>query len=283
MTEHLPEAQQPPSVDTANSSRASRSAACSVDCVAAASFQDLYRKGYTPRSLRWTSPKPLWSSVRLARTLALGIPRTTSGAAGCGDADEGEPRPGPDRAHVGRRQDAVVRWAVLGDPGEGDDSQYHVLRPLYATAEDGVHLHRQRRHLPGRRCQRSTTRRSSFAPTAASRSIYVIPGTTTGRRWAARLDYALLRGRPQQAAQEERRPFFGASSGKRSGAEPNPMEQTPQRVGRSGRSAPTRWSGFASRPARSCSWGSTRHSAGLLDGEQERARCICSTRSRRSC
>ncbi len=23
---------------------------------------------------------------------------------------------------------------VLGDPGEGDDSQYHVLRPLYATA-----------------------------------------------------------------------------------------------------------------------------------------------------
>ena len=28
----------------------------------------------------------------------------------------------------------TLSFMILGDPGEGDDSQYHVLRPLYATA-----------------------------------------------------------------------------------------------------------------------------------------------------
>jgi hypothetical protein len=132
MTEHLTEIQEPPRVDPSHSSRTSRSAAGWVDCVAAASVKDLYRKGYTPTSLRWTSLKPLWQSRndRIARWIE--------------DPTDDERRRwvGAMRAK-GADPDLIVRrWAdeealsflVLGDPGEGDDSQYHVLPPLYATA-----------------------------------------------------------------------------------------------------------------------------------------------------
>ena len=71
MTEHVIQTQEPPAVDPAHSSRASRSAAGWVDCVAAASVKDLYREGYKQREFRWTSLKPLWESRndRLARWL----------------------------------------------------------------------------------------------------------------------------------------------------------------------------------------------------------------------
>ena len=132
MTEHVTETKQPPPADPSHSSRTSRSAAGWVDCVAAASVKDLYRKGYTPKTLRWTSLKPLWESRndRLARWIE--------------DPTDDERRRWVAAMRVkGVDPDLIVRrWAdkeslsflVIGDPGEGDDSQYHVLRPLYATA-----------------------------------------------------------------------------------------------------------------------------------------------------
>jgi hypothetical protein len=132
MTEHLIETQQPSSPDTSNSSRTSRSAAGWVDCAVPASVKELYRKGYTPVSLRWTSLKPLWEARndRLARW--LGDPtnneRTRWVAA--------MRAKGVDEDLVVRRyaDEETLSFMILGDPGEGDDSQYHVLRPLYATA-----------------------------------------------------------------------------------------------------------------------------------------------------
>jgi calcineurin-like phosphoesterase family protein len=132
MTEHVTEAQQPPSVDTSNSSRTSRSAAGWVDCVAAASVKELFREGYKPVSLRWTSLKPLWEARNDRLVRWLGDP-----------TDDERGRWVAAMRAKGVDKDLIVRrWAdaetlsflVLGDPGEGDDSQYHVLRPLYATA-----------------------------------------------------------------------------------------------------------------------------------------------------
>ena len=66
---------------------------------------------------------------------------------------------------------------VLGDPGEGDDSQYQVLRPLRATLEGHrLHLHRQRRHLPGRRRRRLPRQVLLAVPRAARARSTPIPG-----------------------------------------------------------------------------------------------------------
>ena len=92
---------------------------------------------------------------------------------------------------------------ILGDPGEGDDSQYHVLRPLYATAggtaftyivsdviypAGDVNEYEDKffwpyRNLPG--------------------PIYAIPGNHDWYDGLARLHDALLRRRPGQAAEGE--------------------------------------------------------------------------------
>ena len=133
MTEQLIETQEPAAPDTSHSSRSSRSAAGWVDCATPASVTELYREGYSPVSLRWTSLKPLWEARndRLARW--LGDPtnnertRWVAAMRAKGNID-------PDLI-VRRYADAkTLSFMVLGDPGEGDDSQYHVLRPLYATA-----------------------------------------------------------------------------------------------------------------------------------------------------
>jgi hypothetical protein len=133
MTEHWIETQEPSAPDPSHSSRSSRSAAGWVDCATPASVKELYREGYRPVSLRWTSLKPLWEARndRLARW--LGDPtnsertRWTAAMRTKGNID-------PDLI-VRRYADAkTLSFMILGDPGEGDDSQYHVLRPLYATA-----------------------------------------------------------------------------------------------------------------------------------------------------
>jgi hypothetical protein len=131
MTDLLP--QIPVPTDPAHSSRRSRKAAGWVDCQAAASVRELYREGYQPREFRWTSPRPLWESRNdpLARRL--------------GDPTNDERRrwvaamraKGVDPELVVRRyaDRESLSFLVLGDPGEGDASQYHVLRPLNAKAE----------------------------------------------------------------------------------------------------------------------------------------------------
>ena len=158
MTEHVTEAQQPPSIDTANSSRTSRSAAGWVDL----RCRRVRQGAGTGRD---TSPD---RSAGRARSRS-GSRGTTGSHAGSAIPTDDERQP-LGRGACGRKEnvdpDLIVspagrttrRWSrswSSGIPGEGDDSQYHVLRPLYATAGGhGVHLHRKRRSLPGRRHQR---------------------------------------------------------------------------------------------------------------------------------
>ena len=133
MTAQPLEAKPPPPIDESHSSRTSRSAAGWVDCATSASVKDLYREGYTPRSLRWISPKPLWEARNDRIVRVLGDPtnnertRWVAAMRAKGDID-------PDlivRTYADAKE---LAFMILGDPGEGDDSQYHVLRPLYNTA-----------------------------------------------------------------------------------------------------------------------------------------------------
>ena len=133
MTEQLIETQEPSAPDTSHSSRTSRSAAGWVDCVAAASVTDLYRPGYKPRSLSWISPRPLWEARNDRIVRVLGDPtnnertRWVAAMRAKGNID-------PDLIVRRYAEAETLSFMILGDPGEGDDSQYHVLRPLYATA-----------------------------------------------------------------------------------------------------------------------------------------------------
>jgi hypothetical protein len=92
------------------------------------------RPGRERRQFSWISPRPLWDSRndKIARWL--------------GDSThhermrwvEAQRRTGVDpnlpiRTYV---NDEKVAFMILGDPGEGDDSQYQVLRPLRATSKD---------------------------------------------------------------------------------------------------------------------------------------------------
>ena len=87
---------------------------------------------------------------RQDRPLVRRLRPTTSASLGRGTAAQGR-RPELHR-HRATRARTKVSFMVLGDPGEGDDSQYQVLRPLEGgPRRDRLHIHRQRRHLPGRR------------------------------------------------------------------------------------------------------------------------------------
>lgn len=114
------------------SSRTSRAAA-GWTCGGKADLKDLFREGFEPTQFSWISPKPLWESRndRIARWI--------------GDSTDEErmrwvkaqQRKGIDPAftltdYADRDE---VSFFALGDPGEGDDSQYHVVRPLLATSE----------------------------------------------------------------------------------------------------------------------------------------------------
>jgi Calcineurin-like phosphoesterase len=91
------------------------------------------RPGAKRRQFSWISPRPLWDSRndKIARWL--------------GDTThhermrwvEAQRRTGVDpKLPITRYADQeAVAFMVLGDPGEGDDSQYQVLRPLRATCE----------------------------------------------------------------------------------------------------------------------------------------------------
>lgn len=115
------------------SSRTSRRAAGWVDCQKAASTKDLFRTGYAPRSFSWISPRPLWESRndRIARW--FGDP-TDEERARWVEAMRKKPVDADlmVRNYADRE---TLSFIVLGDPGEGDDSQYHVLRPLKAKSK----------------------------------------------------------------------------------------------------------------------------------------------------
>jgi hypothetical protein len=115
------------------SSRTSREAAGWL-CTNKADLADLYREGRGERKqFSWISPRPLWES------------RNDKIARWVGDSTsderkrwvEAQRRKGIDSkltvTHYADKDE--VSFMVLGDPGEGDDSQYQVLRPLHATAQ----------------------------------------------------------------------------------------------------------------------------------------------------
>jgi len=121
------------STETALSSRTSREAA-GWSCTAKADPSELYRPDRRERKqFSWISPRPLWESRndKIARWI------------GDSTADErkrwveAQRRKGVDsRLTITRYAEKdEVSFMVLGDPGEGDDSQYQVLRPLRATSQ----------------------------------------------------------------------------------------------------------------------------------------------------
>jgi hypothetical protein len=114
------------------SSRTSREAAGWL-CAAKADPTSLYRPGHERAQFSWISSRPLWES------------RNDKIARWIGDSTdderkrwvEAQRRKGVDRdltvTHFEDKDE--VSFLVLGDPGEGDDSQYQVLRPLRAKQE----------------------------------------------------------------------------------------------------------------------------------------------------
>jgi hypothetical protein len=113
------------------SSRTSREAA-GWGCTNKADPSGLYRDGREPKQFSWISPRPLWAS------------RNDKIARWFGDSTdderhrwvEAQRRKGIDPSFtVTTYADKdEVSFMVLGDPGEGDDSQYQVLRPLKARS-----------------------------------------------------------------------------------------------------------------------------------------------------
>jgi Calcineurin-like phosphoesterase len=119
------------------SSRTSREAAgwgCTDWADPSTEYEDETVRPGKRRQFSWISPKPLWESRndKIARWL--------------GDTThhermrwvEAQRRKGIDpKLPITRYADEEkVAFMVLGDPGEGDDSQYQVLRPLRTTSTD---------------------------------------------------------------------------------------------------------------------------------------------------
>lgn len=117
------------------SSRTSREAA-GWRCKEKADPAGLYRpgRGCDRKQFSWIDPRPLWESRndKIARWLGDSTNEERKRWV------EAQRRRGIDpRRPVDDYRDAeTVSFFVLGDPGEGDDSQYHVLRPLHARKED---------------------------------------------------------------------------------------------------------------------------------------------------
>jgi hypothetical protein len=116
------------------SSRTSRAAAGWVDCHEAASLTDLYREGYAAQAFSWVDPRPIWESRndRIARW--IDDPTNDERRRWV----EAQRQKGVDQKLTITRyaQNATLKFLVLGDPGEGDASQYHVLRPALRRSDD---------------------------------------------------------------------------------------------------------------------------------------------------
>jgi hypothetical protein len=113
-------------------SRTSRAAAGWTDCRAVASLKDVYREGYEPPEFTWVDPRMIWQSRndRIARWVEDPIPDERRRWVAAQAAK------GVDSDFVVRRyaNSDTLSFIVLGDPGEGDASQYHVVRPLLARS-----------------------------------------------------------------------------------------------------------------------------------------------------
>ena len=180
MTEQLIETQEPSAPDTSHSSRTSRSAAGWVDCATAVSVKELYREGYTPRSLSWISPKPLWEARNDRIVRVLGDPtnnertRWVAAMRAKGDID-------PDL--IVRRYADAKELSVHGPRRSRRGRRLAIPRPATALRHrrrDGIHLHRQRRHLSGRRRQRVRGQVLLALPQTSRARSTPSPGTTTG-------------------------------------------------------------------------------------------------------
>lgn len=131
----MPSSTSRPTTDVL-SSRISREAA-GWGCRQKADPVGLYRPGRERKQFSWINPRPLWESRndKIARWL--------------GDSTndererwvEAQRRKGVDitRPVSDFEEQDQASFFVLGDPGEGDDSQYQVLRPLRAL-QDGIHF-----------------------------------------------------------------------------------------------------------------------------------------------
>ena len=129
------------------------------------------------KQFSWINPKPLWESRndKIARWL--------------GDSThhermrwvEAQRRKGVDHLPIRTYEDKEkVAFMVLGDPGEGDDSQYQVLRPLRATSSDTnfTFIVSDVSTRPG---TGTSTAPSSTGPTSGFPAPSTpFPGTTTG-------------------------------------------------------------------------------------------------------
>jgi hypothetical protein len=134
MTEHVTDAPlaEPTPTDPTHSSRWSRAAAGWTDCVAEDDIRDLLRPGYRIRRFNWLSLRPLLESRndRIARR----IQDPTNDERMRWVAAMRAKGVDPDlvvRRFADRRETSFL---VIGDPGEGDESQYRVLRPLFSKA-----------------------------------------------------------------------------------------------------------------------------------------------------
>jgi hypothetical protein len=118
--------------DPANSSRRSRRAAGWVDCEEAASVKDLFRPGYKPRDFKWTNPRLLLESRNDLIARWVEDPTDDERRRWV----EAMNRKGVDSELVVRRyaDEEELSFLAIGDPGEGDASQYHVIRPLQSKA-----------------------------------------------------------------------------------------------------------------------------------------------------
>ncbi|MGH3104940.1 MAG: metallophosphoesterase family protein [Gaiellaceae bacterium] len=118
------------------SSRIDRAAA-GWECVGIASVDDLIRKGASIRTFRWIDPRPLLISRndRIARW--FGDP-TNEERRRWVEAQRARPEGVPEQLVVTRdRGEPRVSFLVIGDTGEGDKSQYFVIKPMQAC-EEGV-------------------------------------------------------------------------------------------------------------------------------------------------
>lgn len=102
-------------------------------CGEPADISDLYRTGYQPRRFSWFSLRALWQSRndRLARLLT----DVTGAERGRWVRAQRQRGGGLELTVTDFAHREHVSFLVLGDTGEGDNSQYHVVRPLIATSE----------------------------------------------------------------------------------------------------------------------------------------------------
>lgn len=118
-----------------NSSRLSAHGA-GWSCSQRAEIDGLYRPGYKRRRMWWFLPRILWASRN--DPLARWVADPTNGERKRWlAAQRARPGKGFDPSlrvsrHTGQDE---VSFLMLGDPGEGDDSQYHLVRPLEARAQ----------------------------------------------------------------------------------------------------------------------------------------------------